>query len=117
MATDSSSTPQTLHASGKHPRSKDDPGQVGKKMKGTCVSAVCDEVIKEPTKNKKGDEAIYCEGNCEAWLHHICAGISSPNFAELQNNDEFSSALIASLTLIKLNRKHLNSLFTLYQWP
>jgi len=88
MATDGSSTPQTLPTSGKRPRSKDDSSQVGKKTKGTCVCPVCDEVIKEPTKNKKDDEAIYCEGSCEAWLHHRCAGILSPNFAEFQNDDE-----------------------------
>jgi len=46
-------------ASGKRPRSKDDSSQVGKKTKGTCVCPVCDEGIKEPTKNKMGDEAIY----------------------------------------------------------
>ena len=67
--TDVNSPPQSLPASGKRPRSKDDSSQVGKKTKGNCVCPVCDEIIKEPTKNKNGDEAIYCEGNCEAWLH------------------------------------------------
>ena len=29
----------------------------------TC--AVCDEIIKEPTDDEPGDEAVYCEGICE----------------------------------------------------
>jgi len=53
MAPDGSSTPQTLPASDKCPRSKDDSSQAGKKTKDICVCPVCDDVIKEPTKNKR----------------------------------------------------------------
>jgi len=58
MKTDGSSTPQTLPISGKHPRSKDDSSQVGKKMKGTCVCPVGDEAIKGEDRLQRDVENV-----------------------------------------------------------
>ena len=64
------------------PRSREEANQSGKRTKGNHVCPICDEIIKEQTKNKKGDDCIYCEGSCEAWLHRKCAGLSQTNFSE-----------------------------------
>ena len=117
MAMDISSTPQTSVASAKRPRSKDDTSQVVKKTKGTSVCPVCDEVIKEPTKNKKGDEAIYCEGNCDAWLYRRCVGLSSSNFVELQNDDKASFCSHCQLKAYRAELDSFKSTVILYQWP
>ena len=47
------------------------------------ICSICDESIKEPTKRVKGDDSIYCEGYCEAWIHRRCAGLSVVNFTTL----------------------------------
>lgn len=43
---------------------------------------ICEEVIKEATDDSPGDEAIYCEGQCEAWFHRKCAGISKKAYEQ-----------------------------------
>ena len=42
------------------------------------ICPVCDEIVKEPSEDGKdpGDEALYCEGKCEAWYHRKCVGLS-----------------------------------------
>jgi len=53
----------------KRPRSKDSSNQDNKKSKRNSACPICDEVIKDATKHGKGDDAIYCEGYCDAWIH------------------------------------------------
>ena len=48
---------------------------------------VCEEVIKEPTDKAPGDEAIFCEGQCEAWFHRKCAGISKKVYESTSESD------------------------------
>ena len=42
------------------------------------ICPVCDVVIKEPSDDGRdpGDEALFCEGKCEAWYHRKCVGVS-----------------------------------------
>jgi len=44
------------------------------KEKGGCLCPICLEKIAEPTKG--GQDSIYCEGECDAWLNRRCAGLS-----------------------------------------
>ncbi len=37
-------------------------------------------------KSNKQD-AIFCDGNCNTWLHRRCAGLSQPAFQKLSNTD------------------------------
>lgn len=67
--------------------SKDQPrGQVPasssnkKKKTKDCICPVCEDVIIEGNGKKCGDDAIYCDGHCDAWLHRRCAGLSTTAF-------------------------------------
>ena len=60
---------------------------VRKRRKGS-VFPICDETIKEPSKHRKGEDSIYYEGYCEAWIHRRCAGLSVTNFAALSDSGE-----------------------------
>lgn len=37
---------------------------------------VCEKLIAEETKTKKGQDAIHCEGVCKSWMHRKCIGLS-----------------------------------------
>ena len=50
---------------------------------------VCEEVIKEPTDKAPGDEAIFCVGQCEAWFHRKCAGISKVYKSTSESDNPF----------------------------
>ena len=55
-----------------------------KRQKGTkYICPICMEVIKENTSKRNGDDAIFCENMCNAWLHRQCAGLSKPAFDAL----------------------------------
>ena len=47
-------------------------------------------VIVEDTDEKDGElkDAIFCEGSCNSWLHHKCAGLSSLTFQPLSNSNK-----------------------------
>jgi len=85
MSSNDVTTPGSLTLTLKRPRSKDGQTNREKKAKRNTICPICDETIKEPTKHRKGDDAIYCEGYCEAWIHRKCAGLSNTNFTVLSN--------------------------------
>ena len=88
MSLDATTTPNAGLLPLKRPRSKDSTNQRDKKSKRNSTCPICDEVIKEATKHRKGDDAIYCEGYCDAWVHCKCTGLSATNFATLRNAGE-----------------------------
>ena len=58
------------------------------KKKGGCTCPICLEVIQDASKSKKGHDAIYCEGQCNSWLHRGCAGLPKSVFTSLQNSPD-----------------------------
>ena len=59
----------------------------GKNSEADCL--VCDEPILEPGEHCEGDEAVFCEGNCQGWLHRKCAGLTRPAFDTLGEQDQY----------------------------
>jgi len=58
------------------------------KKKGGCTCPICLEVIQDASKGKKDHDAIYCEGQCNSWLHRGCAGLPKSVFTSLQNSPD-----------------------------
>ena len=72
-------TPRTKR---KHP-SVNSPGE---EEPSTC--AICLDPIIDATEDTEGQEAIFCEGKCNAWLHRQCAGLSHRLFEIYQDKDD-----------------------------
>ena len=56
-----------------------------KKKKGdsNCeICVVCDKEINDDT-----EDSIFCEGECQGWIHRVCAGMSQKIFQTLDNPD------------------------------
>lgn len=53
------------------------------------VCPVCEELVKEPSDDGKdpGDEALFCEGKCEAWYHRKCVGLSKCAYSRASESD------------------------------
>ena len=62
--------------------------QRGDSGNGSSVCCVCDCVIVEDTNEKDGEDAIFCEGSCNSWLHRKCAGLSSETFQHLSDSNK-----------------------------
>ena len=46
----------------------------------TCTCAICLDLIVEATETSMGDEALFCEGHCQVWLHRRCACVTKARF-------------------------------------
>ena len=115
MSSDAISTPQSPKLlSLKRPRSKEGSNQCGKKSKRNTTCPICDETIKEPTKHRKGDDSIYCEGYCDAWIHRRCAGLSAATLAVLgeAGEDQTFFCLYCELQAHKAEIENLMSTIT-----
>ena len=55
-----------------------------RKKKQTCP--ICDEPIVDASEDNPGQDAIFCEGQCDDWLHRQCAGLSRPRFIEISKS-------------------------------
>ena len=50
---------------------------------------VCSNVIVDcnPDKNIEGDDAMFCKGMCNAWVHRTCVGLSKQSYTALTEDD------------------------------
>lgn len=52
----------------------------------TCP--VCEDIIRETKGRSKGQDAVFCDGSCQMWLHRCCAGLSRERFEVLASSEE-----------------------------
>ena len=52
----------------------------------TCP--ICCEVIVDATEDAEGQEALFCEGACQKWLHRWCADVHKDSYAILTSSEE-----------------------------
>ena len=66
------------------------PNNAGKKSKEktNSICPVCDEIIMEADEKNDGHEAVFCEGECQIWLHRKCAGLTHQAFDKLSKSDD-----------------------------
>ena len=50
--------------------------------------SICDETIKEPSGKAQGEDSIFCDGQCKAWLHRRCAGLSIARFQAVSDSKD-----------------------------
>jgi len=74
----SSSGKHSQYVSGNSPNAKE-----GKKKRGdVCIYPICTENIIKQIKNRKEQDATFCDRLCKVWLHRQCAGLSTIIFNE-----------------------------------
>ena len=59
------------------------PDKAGKKLKdkSECITChICEDPILEPTDHFEGQDAVFCEGICNSWLHRKCVGLTHSIF-------------------------------------
>jgi len=50
---------------------------------GECICAICQDPTLDATKTSEGQDSIVFEGQCSAWMHRWCAGLSKSVFDTL----------------------------------
>ena len=45
-----------------------------------AVCSVCDKEVVDATDEEDGDDAVFCEGECQSWLHRNCACLPKSEF-------------------------------------
>ena len=57
---------------------------------GPDTCPICNDLIQEARGNKKGQDAIFCDGSCQAWIHRRCASLNKCTFEKLaESSTEF----------------------------
>ena len=57
-----------------------------RKRKLTCP--ICNDSIEEASGDNPGQEAVFCDGQCDDWLHRQCAGLSRSRFIEISKTED-----------------------------
>ena len=68
---------------------------------------ICKEPILEPGKHCVGDEALFCEGSCQSWLHRKCAGVTRPAFDKLGEPD---TEYLCSYCMLVIQNREISKL-------
>ena len=78
------------------------------------ICPICEDPVLDAKGHKKGQDAIFCDGTCQSWLHRRCAGLSRTAFqTKVSCNKEFycpSCRLINLETLVADMQKELTML-------
>ena len=77
----------------------------GKKSEVDCL--ICEEPILEPSEHCDGDEAVFCEGSCQGWIHRKCVGMTRPAFERL---GEFDTPFLCSYCMLVSQNKEISRL-------
>jgi len=75
------------------------------------VLAICHEIILE---GEEGQDAVYCEGQCQSWIHRKCSGLTSQVFEQICESEDkylcpFCALSVQNCELVEL-RKLVKSL-------
>ena len=49
---------------------------------------VCCDPIEDAVGKKKGQDAVFCDGSCQDWIHRQCAGLSKHAYSLVSDSDE-----------------------------
>ena len=52
------------------------------------ICPICEDVIKDPSPKSSGQDAVFCEGICNTWIHRRCAGLSKTLFTAISKSDD-----------------------------
>ena len=88
MSTNKSASPRKQKGTREGKRPADfTPPSCGKKQKDRSeedisedICQVCDTPIVEYSSTTEGEEDVFCEGQCNAWIHRKCSGLTSELF-------------------------------------
>jgi len=54
---------------------------------GECICTICRDPILDATKTSEGQDSIFCEDRCSAWIHRQCAGLTKSVFDVLAKSE------------------------------
>lgn len=57
------------------------------KAQSEVACPVCEDVIQDKSSTSAGQNAIFCDGECQSWLHSKCAGLSKTRLAEVSKDN------------------------------
>ena len=69
--------------------------------------AICLEVIEDRSDTSEGQDSVFCEGECQRWLHRTCAGLTDAAFDNIRRSDECFHCYQCFVTLHKSEIKAL----------
>ena len=96
----------TVDTTNKRQRPGDDspPKQIQKRTKGkTKINVegtkcfICDNAIAIASETNEGEDALFCDGLCQAWCHRKCIGLSRQLFTIVCESDDPFLCLYCSL--------------------
>ena len=59
-----------------------------KETESSVYCAICEEIIIDQNEQEAGQDSIYCEGKCDAWVHRHCAGLTVSAFCASKTSSE-----------------------------
>lgn len=61
---------------------------VTNKKDSQCVCPVCCDPIEDAVGKKKGQDAVFCDGSCQEWIHRQCASLSKHAYSLVSYSDD-----------------------------
>jgi len=70
-----------------------------------AICPICEKTVNDASETEDGDEAVFCDGECQCWLHRCCACLPKPEFDKLNEEDPFYCPRCSTLVQMKAIRE------------
>ena len=81
--------------------------KVGTQQKVPSCCTICGDAIEEASEKSVGEDAVFCDGQCQAWIHRRCAGLSTSRFSVVRGSKE---PFFCPHCRLETNEKEIHSL-------
>jgi len=61
-----------------------------------AVCPICEQVIVDPSDEEDGEDSVFCDGECQCWLHRCCACLPKTAFEKLNKQVPFYCPMCSS---------------------
>ena len=70
-----------------------------------AICPICEKTVNDASETEDGDEAVFCDGKCQCWLHRCCTCLPKPEFDKLNEENPFYCPRCSTLVQMKAIRE------------
>ena len=67
-----------------------------------AICSICEKQVVDDSETEDGDDAVFCDGECQCWLHRTCVCLPKSEFAKLKSEEPFHCPRCSSNMQMKI---------------
>ena len=83
-------------------RAMDNSADTDASQQELAICSICEKQVVDDSETEDGDDAVFCDGECQCWLHRTCVCLPKSEFAKLKTEEPFHCPRCSSNMQMKI---------------